>query len=313
MKHRLAAIFAADVVGFSRLMAADERATVEALDVARALFRRTIEDGDGRIVDMAGDSVLAIFESTTGAVSAALAVQSSMENPDAAIPETMRMRFRISVHLGDIFEKDDGTVYGDGVNVAARLQAAADPGGIMVSRAVRDSVQNRISAHFEDRGTPAMKHISDPVHTYAVTTRRVVESAGPGLALPDKPSIAVLPFANLSGDPDQEYFADGMAEEITNALSHCSSLFVIARNSSFPYKDRPLDARRIGQELGVRYLLQGSVRRSSQRLRFTAQLIDTTSGLNIWSDKFDGELGDVLDLQDRSFSSRRSTGSGTNP
>jgi adenylate cyclase len=301
MKQRLAAILEADVVGFSRLMTSDERATVQALDAARTTFRREIEARSGRVIDMAGDSVLAVFDTATGAVSTAIAVQSAFEAANAGVPEARRMRFRIGVHLGDIFEKPDGTVYGDGVNVAARLQAVADPGGIMVSQAVRGAVQNRVPAQFEDRGVPVMKNIADPVQAYAVVQGLTQPAAdgGPRLALPDKPSVAVLPFTNMSGDAEQEYFADGMAEEITNALSHCSSLFVIARNSSFGYKGRAVPPRQIGQELGVRYVLQGSVRRSAQRLRFTAQLIDTTSGINIWSDRFDGVMGDVLELQDR--------------
>lgn len=299
MKQRLVAILAADVAGFSRLMAGDERATVEALDLARAVFRKQIELHQGRVIDMAGDSVLAVFDTAAGAVSTALGVQRSLNADDPALPEDRRMRFRIGVHLGDIIEKSDGTVYGDGVNIAARLQALADPGGIIVSDPVRGAVKGRTAAEFEDRGEPHMKNMTEPVRAFSLRAGPVPSTLPGRFTLPDRPSIAVLPFANMSGDVEQEYFADGMAEEITNALSHCSSLFVIARNSAFAYKGRAVDVRQMGRDLGVRYVLEGSVRRGGNRLRFTAQLIDAAANVHIWSDRFDGEAGDVLALQDR--------------
>ena len=307
MKQRLAVILAADVAGYSRLMAADERGTVTALDAARAVFRRTVESNQGRIIDMAGDSVLAIFETAAGALGAAVAVQKELASAAHSAPEERRMRFRIGVHLGDVIEKSDGTIYGDGVNIAARLEGLAEPGGITVSQAVQAAQRNRLPHVFEDLGEHDVKNIAHPVRAYRLRVEADPESAGaapekhvtPALALPDKPSIAILPFDNMSKDPDQEFFADGVVESITATLSRIRSFFVIARNSAFRYKGKAVNLSEVGRELGVRYILEGSVQKAGNRLRITVQLIDAVGNAHIWADKFDGSLEDLFDLQDR--------------
>src|SRR3954465_5455496 len=266
MRQRLAALLAADVAGYSRLMAIDERATVVALDAGRAIFRRLIEANQGRVIDMAGDSVLSIFETASGAVSAALSIQKELASASYALPEERKMRFRIGVHLGDVIEKADGTIYGDGVNIAARLEGLADPGGITVSDAVQVAQRNRLPVVFEDLGEHDVKNIAHPVRAFRV--RSIADAAAaaapvsPQLALPDKPSIAVLPFDNMSGDPEQEFFADNVVEAITATLSRIRSFFVIARNSAFLYKGKRVDLSQVGRELGVRYVLEGSVQKA---------------------------------------------------
>ena len=306
LRQRLAAILAADVAGYSRLMAADERATVAVLDAAREVFRRNIESNQGRVIDMAGDSVLAVFDTATGAVSAAIAVQKELAATAQAVPENRRMRFRVGVHLGDVMEKADGSIYGDGVNIAARLESLADPGGIAVSQVVQTAQRDWLPNAFEDMGEHAVKNIAHPVRAYRVKIDAAVDSAGvapeergtPPLALPDKPSIAVLPFDNLSGDPDQEFFADGVVEAITATLSRVRSFFVISRNSAFRYKGKAVNVPQVGRELGVRYILEGSVQKAGDRLRITVQLIDAVGDTHIWADRIDGTLEDLFDLQD---------------
>ncbi|MFN0162981.1 MAG: adenylate/guanylate cyclase domain-containing protein [Burkholderiales bacterium] len=304
LKQRLAAILAADAAGYSRLMAGDDRATVAALDGARAVFRARIESNQGRVIDMAGDSVLALFETATGAVSAALAVQKEVNAFAEAVPEDRRMLFRIGVHLGDVIEKADGTVYGDGVNIAARLEGLAEPGRVMVSESIRTAVQGKVDASFDDRGEQVVKNIPYPVRAFALRTAGCAESrpaARPveiDLSLPDKPSIAVLPFANMSGDPEQEYFTDGISEDIITELSRFRSLFVIARNSTFTYKGRSVDVRTVARELGVRYVLEGSIRRAANRVRVTAQLIDAATGNHVWAEKYDRVLEDIFAVQE---------------
>ena len=304
IRQRLAAILAADVAGYSRLMAADERATVAALDAARAVFRNQIESNQGRVIDMAGDSVLAVFETATGAVSAALATQKEINLSGDTIPEDRRMRFRIGVHLGDVIEKSDGTVYGDGVNIAARLEGLAEPGGITVSESIRTAVRGKVSASFEDQGEQQVKNIPHSVRAYRVgndgsAAPKPAPAVGDiDLSLPDKPSIAVLPFTNMSGDPEQEYFTDGITEDIITELSRFPSLFVIARNSSFSYKGKSPDIRRVGKELGVRYVVEGSIRRAGNRIRVTAQLIDSLSGNHIWAERYDRVLEDIFAVQE---------------
>ena len=304
LKQRLAAILAADVAGYSRLMAADERATVAALDKARAVFRKQIESSQGRVIDMAGDSVLAVFETATGAVSAALAVQQELNASGKSVPEDRRMRFRIGVHLGDVIEKADGTIYGDGVNIAARLEGLAEPGGITVSDSIRTAVKGKVATSFEDQGEQKVKNIAEPVRAYRARAEgaAAVKSKPPvgeiDLSLPDKPSIAVLPFANMSGDPEQEYFTDGITEDITTELSRFHSLFVIARNSTFTYKGKAVDVRLVAKELGVRYVLEGSIRKASNRIRVTAQLIDALTGNHIWAEKYDRVLEDIFAVQE---------------
>lgn len=304
LKQRLAAILAADVAGFSRLMAGDDRGTVAALDAARAVFRAHIESNQGRVIDMAGDSVLALFETAIGAVTAALAAQAEINASADGEPEPRRMRFRIGVHLGDVIEKADGTVYGDGVNIAARLEGLAEPGGVMASESIRTAVRGKVGASFDDRGEQEVKNIPYPVRTFAVHAAGHAE-IGPSatvaeidLSLPDKPSIAVLPFANMSGDPEQEYFTDGISEEIITELSRFRSLFVIGRSSTFTYKMRSVDVRTVAKELGVRYVLEGSIRRAANRVRVTAQLIDAASGNHVWAEKYDRVLEDIFAVQE---------------
>jgi adenylate cyclase len=302
-KQRLAAILAADAAGFSRLMASDDRATVAALDAARAVFRTHIEAHHGRVIDMAGDSVLAVFQTATGAVGAAIDVQKELATAVAAALAERQLRFRIGVHLGDVIEKTDGTVYGDGVNIAARLQALAEPGGVTVSDAVRGAVRGRVVAEFVDQGEQQVKHIDHPVRAFRVALAGAVPSCagaaaeGP-LRLPDKPSLAVLPFTNMSGDPEQEYFADGITEDIITDVSKISGLFVIARNSSFTYKKQSVDIKEVGRKLGVRHVLEGSVRRAGMKVRINVQLIDAATGGHVWADRFDRDLEDIFMVQD---------------
>jgi adenylate cyclase len=304
LKQRLAAILAADAAGYSRLMAADERATVAALDAARAVFRRHVAAHQGRVIDMAGDSVLAVFETAAGAVSAALAIQRELDAASKDAAQDRRLCFRIGVQLGDVIEKADGSVYGDGVNVAARLQGLSEPGGITVSESIRSAVRGKISATFEDQGAQTVKNIAEPVRAYRVTAGAAEASppkrsaADIDLSLPDKPSIAVLPFTNMSGDPEQEYFTDGVTEDIITELSRFHSLFVIARNSTFSYKGKSPDIRQVGKELGVRYVLEGSIRKAAKRIRVTAQLIDSLTGIHIWAEKYDRVLEDVFEVQE---------------
>jgi len=305
LRHRLAAILAADAVGYSRLMSADEHGTVAALDAARALFRSQIETNQGRVVDTAGDSVLAVFETATGAVAAALAIQQALDAASSELPEERRMRFRIGVHLGEIIEKPDGTVYGDGVNVAARLEGLTQPGGITVSDSVRSAVRNKVEAQFDDLGYKTIKNIADPIRTYGL---KCVQSEGVKPKPPtgdvkypvsDKPSIAVLPFNNMSGDSEQEFFADGMVEDILTTLSKIPDLIVIARNSSFKYKGHSVDVRSVGRELDVKYVVEGSVRKAGTRVRVSVQLISCADGRHLWADRYDGDLNDVFQLQDK--------------
>ncbi|HEY2559266.1 MAG TPA: winged helix-turn-helix domain-containing protein [Caldimonas sp.] len=302
-KQRLAAIMVADVAGYSRLMAANESVTVASLDAARLLFREEIESRQGRVVDMAGDSVLAVFETAAGAVLASMAVQAELAASTQSAPSDQRMQFRIGVHLGDVLEKDDGTVYGDGVNIAARLQELASPGAISVSDAVRGAVRNKVAAGFVDQGEQPVKNIAHAIRAFAVTggdtAARATGAAGVvDLSLPQKPSIAVLPFATIGGDPEQKFFADGVVEDLVTALSRVRALFVIARNSSFAYEGKAVDVRQVGRELGVRYVLEGSVRRAANRVRITAQLIDAVAGMHLWSEKYDRDLTDLFALQD---------------
>ena len=356
-RQRLAAILAADVAGYSRLMTADDHATVAALDRARETFRARIASHQGRVIDMAGDSVLAVFDTAIGAVTAALAIQEDLEAAALSVPDERRMRFRIGIHLGDVIEKADGTVYGDGVNIAARLESLARPGGITVSDAVRTLLRGRVAATFEDQGERAVKNIAEPVHAYAVHPGRSAPgpTAGPveapvvapptrsrpsrrwlalaaasvltlaligavtwyatgrfrtadpppipaetgALPLPGKPSIAVLPFENLSGEAEQAYFADGITEDLITDLSKVSGLFVIARNSTFVYKGKSHDVREVARTLGVRYVLEGSVRRSGGDIRVNAQLVDATTGGHVWADRYDGDMKNIFGLQDK--------------
>ncbi len=304
LRQQLAAILVADVAGYTRLMAADEHATVAALDEARGVIRKAVEANQGRVIDMAGDSALALFETATGSVKAAIAIQRETGATAATLPEKRRMRFRIGVHLGDVILKADGTIYGDGVNIAARLQALAEPGGITISDGIRGAVLGKIADGFVDQGEQQVKNIDHPVRAWALIPDGTVQKpatppAKPALSLPDRPSIAVLPFANISGDSEQEYFADGMVEDIITELSRFQRLFVIARNTSFTYKGRNVDVKKVARELGVHFVLEGSVRRAGDRVRISAQLINGETGQHVWAERYEDVLSDVFELQER--------------
>ena len=350
MTERLVAVLAADVAGYSRLMQEDRHATLAALDECRELFRESVDVHGGRIVDTAGDSVLAVFDLVTEAVQAAVQVQEALGQRDKMQPEERRMRFRVGVHVGEVMHKEDGTIYGDGVNIAARLQAIAEPGGVCVSDAVRGSVAGRVEVKFGDLGEHDVKNIAEPVHAYRVQTPSAVAAAptdpqapadrrlkpviamavalavvvivaaglwiareeGPTApqtvqetAAPEEeaptipgPSIAVLPFTNMSGDEEQEYFADGISEDLITELSRFEGLLVIARNSTFRFKGRAVDVAEVGEALGVRWVLEGGVRRTGDKVRITAQLIDVASGGHLWAERYDRELTDVFAVQD---------------
>jgi TolB-like protein len=299
--RRLAAILAADVAGYSRLIGADEGGTLQALKAIRAeLIDPSIAAHNGRLVKTTGDGLLVEFSSVVDALHCATEVQAGMAERNAAVPTEKRIEFRIGINVGDIVA-EEGDIFGDGVNVAARLEGLAQPGGICVSARVQEDATGKLDLAFEDLGEQALKNIARPVRAFRIATGTVSATVreAPALALPDKPSIAVLPFQNMSGDPDQEYFADGMVEEIITALSRIRWLFVIARNSSFTYKGQAVDVKRVGHELGVRYVLEGSVRKVGQRVRITGQLIDAATGSHLWADRFDGSLEDIFQLQDQ--------------
>jgi adenylate cyclase len=298
-KRKLAAILAADAAGYSRLMSEDEDATLVALDACREVFRSNVLQNGGRVVDTAGDSVLAVFETATGAVKAAHRIQEELTERNDELPDQRHMAFRIGINLGEVIEKDDGTVYGDGVNVAARLEGLAEPSGICLSGSAHEQVEGKIDLSFHDIGEHEVKNIARPVRAYrADIGSSAASSSEKPLALPDKPSIAVLPFDNLSGDPEQEYFADGIAEDLITALSRIRWLFVTARNSTFTYKGKAVDLKQVGRDMGVRYVVEGSVRRGGNRVRISAQLIDATTGNHVWADRFDRDLEDIFALQD---------------
>jgi adenylate cyclase len=299
--RRLAAILAADVAGYSRLIGADEGGTLQALKAIRAeLIDPTIAEHNGRLVKTTGDGLLVEFSSVIDALRCATEVQAGMADRNATTPVDKRIKFRIGINVGDVVV-EDSDIFGDGVNVAARLETLAEPGGICVSARVQEDSAGKLDLAFEDMGEQALKNIARPVRAYRVAMERRAEALKEParLPLPDKPSIAVLPFANITGDPAQEYFADGMVDEIITALSRIRWLFVIAQNSSFSYKGQSLDVKQVGRELGVRYVLEGSVRKAGGRVRITAQLIDTTTGAHLWADRFDGSLEDVFELQDQ--------------
>ena len=304
VERKLAAIFAADIAGYSRLMARDEVGTLARLKASRATVDKLIASHRGRIFNTAGDSVVADFASAVDAVQCAIAVQAALAGETAGQSADERLMFRIGVHVGDVIV-DGSDLLGDGVNIAARLEALAEPGGVCVSGAVHEQVGNKLPLGFDDLGEQQVKNIPHAVRVYRVKSEATAPSitAPAPLPLPDKPSIAVLPFANMSGDTEQAYFVDGMVEEIITALSRIRWLFVIARNSTFSYKGQSPDVRQVGRELGVRYVLEGSVRKASQQVRITAQLIDAQTGTHLWADRFDGSLGDVFELQDKVASS----------
>jgi TolB-like protein/class 3 adenylate cyclase len=298
----MAAILAADVAGYSRLMGADEEGTLARLKAhRRELVDSKIAQHHGRIVKTTGDGMLVEFLSVVEAVRCAVDIQRAMVKRNAEVLADHRLEFRIGINLGDIIIDGDD-IYGDGVNVAARLEGLAEPNGICVSRVVRDQVRDRLDLAFEDMGEQQVKNIARAVRVFRVAAPAIGQStpsAKPSLALPDRPSIAVLPFQNMSGDPEQEYFADGIVEEIITAISRVRWLFVIARNSSFTYKGRAMDVRQVGRELGVRYVLEGSIRKAANHVRITGQLVDAATGSHLWADRFDEALDDIFDLQDQ--------------
>ena len=313
--RKLAAILAADVVGFSRLTGLDEDRTLARLRALRSdLIDPTIAVHNGRIVKRTGDGSLVEFRSVVDAVRCAIEVQNAMVERNAGVPTDRQIEFRIGIHLGDVVEESDGDLMGDGVNIAARLEGIAQPGAICLSEDAYRQVRARLDLEVSDLGQTHLKNIVEPVRVYSLqvglpaqakpsapiaTVRADNEEKPASLALPDKPSIAVLPFQNMSGDPEQEYFVDGMVEDIITGLSRIKWLFVIARNSSFTYKGRSVDVRQVGRELGVRYVLEGGVRKAGARLRITAQLIEAETGAHLWADRFDGSLDDVFELQDQ--------------
>jgi TolB-like protein/class 3 adenylate cyclase len=307
VERRLVAVLAADVAGYSRLMGADEEGTLAQLKACRkALVDPKIAEHRGHIVKTTGDGMLVEFASAVDAARCAVEVQRRRAKQNTNVPPDARIEFRIGIHVGDIMV-DDNDIFGDGVNIAARLEGIAEPGGICISDDAQRQIRGKIELTFDDMGPQLLKNIAEPMRVWRVQidknsssapSKKATADAGRHLPLPDKPSIAVLPFQNMSGDPEQEYFADGIVEDIITALSHFKSLFVIARNSSFTYKGKTVDIKQVGKELGVHYVLEGSVRKSAGRVRITGQLIDSLTGAHVWADRYDGRLEDVFDLQD---------------
>jgi adenylate cyclase len=307
VERRLAAILAADVAGYSRLTGLDEEGThVRLRERLRGLADPKISEHRGKVVKHTGDGVLAEFGSVVDAVRCAIEVQRGMAEQNATMPQVKRIEFRIGIHVGDIIV-DDNDIFGDGVNIAARLEGIAEPGGVCISDDAQRQVRGKVDFAFEDMGPQNLKNIVEPMRAWRLRMNASGSAAAPieppvestqALALPDKPSIAVLPFENMSGDPEQEYFADGMVEEITTALSRFKWLFVIARNSSFTFKGKAVDVKEVGRRLGVRYVLEGSVRKASGKVRITGQLVDAVTGAHIWADRFERDMADVFALQD---------------
>jgi len=345
VERKLAAILCADVYGYSRLMGEDEEATLQTLSAHRKIIDGLIEQHHGRFVNSAGDSVLAEFASVVNAVQCAVEIQSALKSENAEIPPERRMEFRIGVNLGDVMVEGE-QIYGDGVNVAARLESLAEPGGICISGKVHDEIRSKLTLGYEDLGAQVVKNIAEPVRAYRVLaetdatprkTQRVARkyvrrgvfsiaglaiiaamivlvqhlslrppipsasippAQAPALPLPDKPSIAVLPFANMSDDPKQEYFSDGITDDLTTALSRLPDLFVIARTSAFTYKGKAVKVQDISRQLGVKYVLEGSVRKADNQVRITAQLVDATTGDHLWAEHYDRPLKDIFSLQD---------------
>jgi TolB-like protein/class 3 adenylate cyclase/tetratricopeptide (TPR) repeat protein len=311
VERRLAAVLAADVAGYSRLMGRDEEGTLANLkSLRKTLVDPTIAAHRGRIVKTTGDGVLVEFASAVDATRCAIEIQRGMAAQNAEVPQERKIEFRIGIHVGDIII-DDNDIFGDGVNIAARLEGIAEPGGVCMSDDAQRQVRGKVAVTFDDMGPQNLKNITEPMRVWRLrldggaASPAPAPSAGsaPPLALPEKPSIAVLPFQNMSGDPEQEHFADGMVEDIITGLSRSKALLVIARNSSFTYKGKAVDIKQVGRELGVRYVLEGSVRKSGNRARITGQLIDAATGAHLWAERFDGLLEDIFDLQDRVTSS----------
>jgi adenylate cyclase len=297
IERRLTAILAADIAGYSRLMGADEIGTARALREHRAAIDPMVASHGGRIVKTTGDGILLEFHSIVAAVECAVAVQKLMAERNADVPEHQRMLFRIGINLGDVLIEGDDLL-GDGVNVAARLEGIAEPGGIYISDAVHQQVRDKLDMTFEDKGEQRLKNIARPVRVYRMQPAGAAVSSRPTLPLPERPSVAVLPFENMSGDPAQDYFSDGIAEDVITELSRFRSLFVVARNSSFSMRGKTVDVTEVGRRLGVRYVVEGSVRKAGKRIRVRMQLLDAASGSHLWSERYDRELEDIFELQD---------------
>jgi len=293
-KRKLAAILSADVEGYSRLMDQDEEQTIRTLTSYRTAISDFVQQYRGRVVDSPGDNILAEFSSVVDAVKSAVKIQSELAERNAELPLEQRMHFRIGVNLGDVVD-EESRIYGDGVNIAARVESMAEAGGISISDRAYDQVENKIKLKYEYLGEHQVKNIRRPIGIYKVLMEADDSET---LPLPDKPSIAVLPFVNMSGDPDQEYFSDGLTEQIIMGLSKVLNLLVIARNSTFAYKGKPIKIQQVGKELGVKYVLEGSVQRAADRVRITAQLIDASTGYHLWAETYDRELTDIFALQD---------------
>jgi adenylate cyclase len=298
-KRKLTAILSADVVGYSRLMGEDEDTTVQTLTTYRDAISSLIKDHKGRVVDSPGDNILAEFVSVVNSLRCAWDVQQEIKSRNADLSENRRMNFRIGINLGDVIEEED-RIYGDGVNIAARLEGLAEEGGICISGTAYDHVKNKLPFRYEDQGEQVVKNISEPIRVYKVLIEKNVDELilDKKVELPDKPSIAVLAFVNMSGDPSQEYFSDGLTEQIITGISKIPNLFVIARNSTFSYKGKAVKVQQVAQELGVKYVLEGSVQMSEDRVRINAQLIDATTGHHLWAESYDRILKDIFAIQD---------------
>ena len=298
-KRKLTAILSADVVGYSRLMGEDEDTTVRTLTTYRDIISSLIKDHKGRVVDSPGDNILAEFISVVNSLRCAWDVQQEIKSRNADLPENRRMNFRIGINLGDVIEEDD-RIYGDGVNITARLEGLAEKGGICISGTAYDQVKNKLPFRYEYQGEQVVKNIREPIRVYKVLIKKDADELilGKELELPDKPSIAVLPFKNLSGDPGQEFFSDGFTEDIITTLAKIPRMFVIARESSFTFKGKSVNIQVIGRDLGVRYVLEGSIQKFGDRIRITAQLIDATNGHHLWAEKYDRELKDIFAMKD---------------
>jgi adenylate cyclase len=298
-KRKLTAILSADVKGYSRLMGEDELETVRTLEAYREMIAEVIRNYSGRVVDSPGDNILAEFASVVDAVESAVEIQEELKKKNTKLLENRKMEFRIGINLGDVIEEGD-RIYGDGVNIASRIESLAEGGGICISRNVYDEVKNKLKLGYEYLGEHTVKNIAEPIRAYRILMESDINvpKTGEGLKVPEKPSIAVLPFENISGDPEQEYFSDGITEEIITALSKIPKMFVIARNSTFTYKSKPVKVQQVGEELGVRYVLEGGVRKAGNRVRITAQLVDAATGHHLWAERYERDLKDIFALQD---------------
>ena len=298
-KRKLSGILSADAVGYSRLMQEDETSTIQNLEESKKLMSDFIKEFKGRVVDAPGDNLLAEFSSVVDATECAVKIQQELKSRNEKLPDDRKMEFRIAINLGDVIEEED-RIYGDGINIAARLEGLAEEGGICISGTAYDQVKNKLPFRYEFKGEQKVKNIKELVRVYNILMKAEVaeQKINKGIELPDKPSIAVLPFINMSGDSEQEFFSDGISEEIITGLSKVPQMFVIARNSSFIYKGKPVKIQVVSEELCVRYVLEGSVRKAANRVRVTAQLIDATTGHHLWADRYDRDLDDIFALQD---------------